>query len=264
MTSLTATKSGASMARKIREALADILGERQYSPEEIEALRIKCQEVFDRLYREGVFPRVRQVLVTDHGLITVEYVESKEITSGVFQCHLKEIAPGAVHASGAVDYCCKVATCAVGVQHYGIDPAARCPGLIPQADETFRCALADQYHEDLAIGAGCCSPMFNQDRERVLLNRSLQDALVALDHALTGKSDTTSGLRTTTLSLAFLDHELYLSDGGYSRVVFSWDRRGLFLTSNSRREVEARWNQAEPQRRAVEDVVIRWMAMEKL
>ena len=233
MTSLTATKSGASMARKIREALADILGERQYSPEEIEALRIKCQEVFDRLYREGVFPRVRQVLVTDHGLI-------------------------------AVDYCCKVATCAVGVQHYGIDPAARCPGLIPQADETFRCALADQYHEDLAIGAGCCSPMFNQDRERVLLNRSLQDALVALDHALTGKSDTTSGLRTTTLSLAFLDHELYLSDGGYSRVVFSWDRRGLFLTSNSRREVEARWNQAEPQRRAVEDVVTRWIALEKL
>lgn len=51
------------------------------------------------------------------------------------------------------------------------------------------------------------------------------------------------------------DRVWYLSDAGYSRVFFSTERGRLSLTYNSTERVKARWNQAEPQRRQVEEVV---------
>lgn len=45
----------------------------------------------------------------------------------------------------------------------------------------------------------------------------------------------------------------YLSDSGYSRVVWSLEDEHLFLTSNSRQQVKNRWEDALPQRQAVEE-----------
>lgn len=68
-----------------------------------------------------------------------------------------------------------------------------------------------------------------------------------LDAALTGKdarhvAQTTRQKRWTTV-LEWLDHYdiWYLSDGGYSRIGFSWESRDLFLCSESRAEVKAAW-----------------------
>jgi hypothetical protein len=46
--------------------------------------------------------------------------------------------------------------------------------------------------------------------------------------------------------------EWYLSDGGYSRVVWSEERKHLFLTDNSTSKAKANWEKALPQREAVE------------
>jgi len=44
----------------------------------------------------------------------------------------------------------------------------------------------------------------------------------------------------------------YLSDSGYSRVVWNDDRGDVFLTSNSTSKVKANWDKAGPQREALE------------
>jgi len=44
----------------------------------------------------------------------------------------------------------------------------------------------------------------------------------------------------------------YLSDGGYSRVVWNDERGDVFLTSNSTSKVKANWDNAGPQREALE------------
>lgn len=46
--------------------------------------------------------------------------------------------------------------------------------------------------------------------------------------------------------------EWYLSDGGYSRVVWSFERQILFLTDNSTSKAKGNWEKALPQRQAVE------------
>jgi len=74
--------------------------------------------------------------------------------------------------SGAVSYCCRKVPCVAAVRIHG--PVERCPelnyhdgrwwcGLIERA----KGALRDRYVEDMAIGAGCCSSLFNQDRETI-------------------------------------------------------------------------------------------------
>jgi hypothetical protein len=56
-------------------------------------------------------------------------------------------------------YCCKKATCVMGQEHYRTPwKGTVCPGLYHDG-ERYRCRLADQYKEALAIGEGCCSPM---------------------------------------------------------------------------------------------------------
>lgn len=82
------------------------------------------------------------------------------------------------------------------------------------------------------------------------------EALLALDYKLTGKkAEAASQLRTIRLDeYEWIDRELYLSDGGYSRVVFNYDTGRLFLTSNSLDTTKARWESALEERRAVERI----------
>lgn len=54
----------------------------------------------------------------------------------------------------------------------------------------------------------------------------------------------------------------YLSDSGYSRVVWHEESGNLALTDNSRREVKANWEAALPQRQAVEnELKAQWRAL---
>lgn len=70
-------------------------------------------------------------------------------------------------------YCCKTAICVVGQVHYKVGPTAQCPGLLHNG-ERYICALAGTYREELAIGEGCCSPLFNRDREAIIKRKLLQ------------------------------------------------------------------------------------------
>ena len=45
----------------------------------------------------------------------------------------------------------------------------------------------------------------------------------------------------------------YLSDSGYSRIVWSTDKGDVFLTYNSTSKVKANWDKAAPERKALED-----------
>lgn len=81
---------------------------------------------------------------------------------------------------------------------------------------------------------------------------SLRYALLDLDCSLTGVQYT-RGLQTAEVSSCsdndFLHgREYYLSDGGYSRVVYNPLSENLFLTSNSRDEVKIKWNECKPLR----------------
>ena len=70
-------------------------------------------------------------------------------------------------------YCCRKAPCAVASRVYG--PVTECPGLIyDQTEKRYYCDLCrkpgkigERYREELAVGAGCCSPLFNTDRDNI-------------------------------------------------------------------------------------------------
>lgn len=49
--------------------------------------------------------------------------------------------------------------------------------------------------------------------------------------------------------------EWYLSDGGYSRVVWSEERKELFLTSNSTSKAKGNWEKALPERQAADQFI---------
>lgn len=82
----------------------------------------------------------------------------------------------------------------------------------------------------------------------------LAQALDRLDKKLTGKIS--SNIRPLPKCVSqWLETEIYLSDGGYSRIVFSQmdsDEGSLFLTSNSIPSTKARWEEAGAQRQRVE------------
>jgi hypothetical protein len=65
----------------------------------------------------------------------------------------------------------------------------------------------------------------------------LGSLLQTLDYLLTGKSETGSTVQH------LLDDMYYLSDGGYSRIVYHQDFGTLALTTNSLPQVVERWNQ---------------------
>ena len=62
-------------------------------------------------------------------------------------------------------FCCKVATCAIGVRH-GAELRG-CRFLLGDTPGRYRCGLVEErpeLAEAMAIGAGCSSTMFNADR----------------------------------------------------------------------------------------------------
>ena len=72
-------------------------------------------------------------------------------------------------------FCCQQAMCLVGMLeafrrslisdlHEEIET---CP-FLKQVGFGFVCEVADDYLDQLAIGAGCCSPLFNTQREAMI------------------------------------------------------------------------------------------------
>lgn len=82
----------------------------------------------------------------------------------------------------------------------------------------------------------------------------LNEALVQLDLALTGKCPHNAMARTVTLEQALFE-VIYMNDGGYSRIAFNDQTMKLFLTSNSRTEVKEKWGQVESERQKVESLL---------
>ena len=80
--------------------------------------------------------------------------------------------------------------------------------------------------------------------------RDLKFHLDVLDLRLTGRIS--ANIRPSDWPVNFLDQEIYLSDGGYSRVVFTTDTGRLGLTSNSTPRVHRRWEMACAERETVE------------
>ena len=90
--------------------------------------------------------------------------------------------------SDAVSYCCKKARCVVsyiaegyleGVSPFdviGTDP--KCPYLYWDGDK-YRCKLAKdpKFAKELAIGAGCCSPLNSERRKYVKLQEKMTKKL---------------------------------------------------------------------------------------
>lgn len=65
--------------------------------------------------------------------------------------------------------CCKVATCALGVQAGA--PQEGCTFLKGDKPGAYSCGLIEErpeLREALAIGEGCCMPMFNTEREKLV------------------------------------------------------------------------------------------------
>lgn len=71
-------------------------------------------------------------------------------------------------------YCCTKAPCAASVRLYG-NGVKECPALLyDEYKGRYYCKLAslpgkigEEYRNELAIGQGCCSPLFNQYRENI-------------------------------------------------------------------------------------------------
>ena len=67
-------------------------------------------------------------------------------------------------------FCCKQFSCAAGV-HYGAEHKGPCKFLRGDEPGAHSCGLVDDElitGNDIYAGAGCCSPMFNRDREKVI------------------------------------------------------------------------------------------------
>lgn len=79
-------------------------------------------------------------------------------------------------------WCCKKAPCAVARRVFGA--VEECPALIyDYEEERYYCDLCRKpgelgayYRQELAIGTGCCSPLFNTERDRVLNREDASDA----------------------------------------------------------------------------------------
>jgi hypothetical protein len=80
-------------------------------------------------------------------------------------------------------FCCKKAPCGLAVMRgfeakHWMEGGKGCPALV-EKDGRYWCGLylqaagAAKTHikNELAIGAGCCSSLFNTDRERILRKR---------------------------------------------------------------------------------------------
>ena len=92
----------------------------------------------------------------------------------------------------------------------------------------------------------------------VVINNKFRDMVIFLDCEITlhNYKDAKHSWSSQTWMHTPLDWvfngEYYLSDGGYSRMVFSEISRELFLTSNSRKEVKCAWNRCKELRADIE------------
>ena len=59
-------------------------------------------------------------------------------------------------------YCCKQATCSLGIKFYGAQYP--CPALFWNG-ERYMCKMAKTFSDDLYIGSGCCSPLNSWRKE---------------------------------------------------------------------------------------------------
>ena len=82
----------------------------------------------------------------------------------------------AAHPCVGCGFCCRQNICCLGL--FRLDQAGvglekvpdQCPWLHwIEAEERYECLLASQYPGQLAIGAGCSSTLFNEDRDRTIL-----------------------------------------------------------------------------------------------
>ena len=74
-------------------------------------------------------------------------------------------------------YCCKKATCNIGIAH-GAEQT-NCKFLVGDGPGNYLCWLAvkeiyPHIKIDLGIGLGCCSPLFNEDRQIAMVNRKIE------------------------------------------------------------------------------------------
>ena len=82
---------------------------------------------------------------------------------------------GKFHACVGCGYCCRQAPCGAAVRVYGSKGEGACPGLKWDVEKKrYWCALCqaphrlgESYREELSVGAGCCSPLFNEDRKNI-------------------------------------------------------------------------------------------------
>ncbi len=96
------------------------------------------------------------------------------------------------------------------------------------------------------------------DSVQITIDFWLLDAVLTGHDPRSGRGDPD---KWVSLEDLFYGREYYLSDGGYSRVFYSFEHQQLFLTSNSRPEVVAKWNAhaASVIRRRLETRLILWM-----
>ena len=74
--------------------------------------------------------------------------------------------------------CCKIATCAAGLYH-GAEPKG-CKFLRGGRPGEYSCGLVDDgtiSPDILYVGAGCCSPMGNTERNKLVKEQNEQNSL---------------------------------------------------------------------------------------
>ena len=81
-----------------------------------------------------------------------------------------------IHPCMRSGFCCKQATCSAGVIH-GAETTG-CKFLRGSRPGEYSCGLVDDgiiSPNTLHIGAGCCSPLFNEDRVEAKLHRAQEE-----------------------------------------------------------------------------------------
>jgi len=83
------------------------------------------------------------------------------------------------------------------------------------------------------------------------LDEEFEKLMYELDFMLTDKRP--EGWHPERSIMRFLDEkEWYLSDGGYSRISYSWNQHSIFLTSNSLDKPKERWTTVEAQEKIMQ------------
>lgn len=90
---------------------------------------------------------------------------------------------------------------------------------------------------------------------------NLKEQLIFLDCALTGKTQADAIHMSKNQDIT-RDRLYYLSDGGYSRIVFNDDTCKIFLASESTDKVKTAWSRCEELIADVEKTLTEWVKNE--